>query len=83
MAGPPPDASEFLPLPFYPWLSRPEDLPLDEDECATAIYLANGRLDQAAERLKVDAPRLKRAIRRSPRLRRLLERLGDVALAEK
>jgi hypothetical protein len=75
-AGPEPTPREFLPLPYFPWLSRPDNLPLDEDEVATALYLAHGRLGAAADRLKVDQRRLRKAIRRVARLRRLLVRLG-------
>jgi hypothetical protein len=76
-AGPEPTPEEFLPLPYFPWISRPDNLPLDVDEVATALYLARGRLGEAAERLKVDQVRLKKAIRRSPpKLQRLLVRLG-------
>ena len=31
---------EFVPLPFYGWAERPLSLPLDDDEAATALYLA-------------------------------------------
>ena len=27
--------AEFLPLAFYPWISRPETLPIEYDEAAT------------------------------------------------
>ena len=59
------------PLPYFGWLERPLDLPLDVEECATAIYLKNGDLDAAAARLKVTPARLDRVVRRSPRLMRL------------
>jgi hypothetical protein len=65
------DASEFLPLPYFPWLSRPETLPLDLDEVATALYLAKGNLTAAAALLKVSPARLNRVVRGSPRLVRL------------
>jgi hypothetical protein len=71
-----PTADEFLPIPYYPWLSRPDSVPLDQAECATALFLDAGRLDLAAARLKVPATRLKRAIRRNASLRLLLSRLG-------
>ena len=48
MRRPTPD--EFF--PYFGWLERPLDLPLDVEECATAIYLKNGDLDAAAARLK-------------------------------
>jgi hypothetical protein len=67
------DASEFLPLPYFPWLSRPETLPLDPDEAATALYLAKGNPAAAAALLKVSPARLNRVVRRSPRLQRLVD----------
>jgi hypothetical protein len=67
-----PTADEFFPLPYFGWLERPLDLPLDVEECATAIYLKNGDLDAAAARLKVTPARLDRVVRRSPRLMRLV-----------
>ena len=70
-----PDPREFVQLPYFPWDCRPETLPLSEDECATAIFLADGKVDRAAERLKVDQRQLKMIIRRIPRLQRLLVRL--------
>jgi hypothetical protein len=70
-----PQPDEFLPLPYFPWNSRPETLPLDSDEVATALFLGNGHLAKAAERLKVSEKRLKQRIRGVPRLRRLIERL--------
>jgi hypothetical protein len=43
-----PSPEEFVPLPWFPWETRPETLPLDDDEVATALYLANGDLKEAA-----------------------------------
>jgi hypothetical protein len=37
MARPSPD--EFFPLPFFPYKERPLTIPLDIEECATALYL--------------------------------------------
>ena len=68
-------AAEFEPLAFFPWDSRPETVPLDDDECATAIYIANGDINAAAALLKVAPTLLKRSIRRSSRLFRLCEDL--------
>jgi hypothetical protein len=73
MRRPTPD--EFFPLPYFGWLKRPLDLPLDVEECATAIYLKNGDLDAAAARLKVTPARLDRVVRRSPRPMRLRARM--------
>jgi hypothetical protein len=69
MRRPTPD--ECLPLPYFGWLERRLSLPLDVEECATAIYLKNGDLDAAAARLKVTPARLNKVVRASPRLIRL------------
>ena len=72
---------EFTPLPYYPWDERPHTLPLDADECATAIHLAHGDRDQAARLLKVPVIRLNRLVRNSPRLQRVLQESLEVTLA--
>jgi hypothetical protein len=69
--------AEFVPLPFYPWISRPETLPLDDDECATAIFIAKGDISAAADRLKVTVALLNRSIRKSRRLQRLRDDLRE------
>ena len=74
----PPDDAEFIPLPFYPWASRPSHLPLDVEEVATALYLAGGLIGRAAERLKVEPLKVVRAIARSPRLVRLHNELASL-----
>ena len=68
---------EFLPLPFYGWLERPLDLPIDFDEAATAIYIAHGDISAAAALLKVTPARLNKLIRRSPKLQRLRDDLAS------
>ena len=68
---------EFVPLPFFPWIERPLTLPLDDDECATALFLAKGDVNAAADRLKVMPARLQRSIRKSRRLIRLCEDLRE------
>jgi hypothetical protein len=40
MSYPTPD--EFVPLPYYPFEARPDSIPLDVDECATALFLGGG-----------------------------------------
>jgi hypothetical protein len=63
--------AEFVPLAFFPWDSRPESLPVDIEEAATAIFLAHGDIGAAAVLLKVSASKLNRIVRRCPRLQRL------------
>jgi hypothetical protein len=70
-----PSPEEFVPLPYFPWESRPDSLPLDQEEVATALYLANGDLKAAADLLKVTMGALKKPIRRMPRLQHLIERM--------
>jgi hypothetical protein len=72
-----PDPAEFAPLAWFPWDVRPDSRPLEEDECATALYLSNGHIADAAKLLKADAKLMKRAIGRSAKLRHLLVRLGS------
>jgi hypothetical protein len=62
---------EFLPLPYYTWDIRPSTMPLDVEECATALYLSDGVLEDAARRLKIPALKLVRFIARHKRLQRL------------
>ena len=69
------DASEFEPLPFYPFDERSLSLPLDVEEAATAIYLARGDIGAAAALLKVTPARLNRVVRGSLRLQRLRDDL--------
>jgi hypothetical protein len=64
---------EFVPLPFYPWDVRPHTTPLDLDECATAIHLANGSLPAAAELLRTPLVRLARKVRHTPKLALVLQ----------
>lgn len=73
--------AEFTPLPYFPWDERPCTLPLDADECATAVHLEHGDVDRAARLLKVSTIRLQRMIRSSPRLQRILDESLNVALA--
>jgi hypothetical protein len=62
---------EFLPLPYFPWSVRPSTMSIDPEEAATALYLAEGEIEIAAQTLKVEPLRLIRVVRRSPRLTRL------------
>ena len=72
------DDAEFIPLPFYPWEIRPSHLPLDVEEVATSLYLAQGIIGRAAERLKTEPLKVVRAIARSARLTRLHAELASL-----
>ena len=75
------DHSEFIPLPHYSWDIRPSTIPLDYDECATALALANGDEFQASQLLKVPLVRFRRSARLHPRLIPLLAELQAAVVA--
>ena len=60
--------SDLQPLPTRPWDERPDSLPLDVEECRTALWLEQGSVSKAASRLKITAHRLRNFINSSPRL---------------
>ena len=72
-----PTADEFVTLPWYNWDARPDTVPLDDNECATAIYLDNGDINKAAMRLRITVARLNKSIRKSPKLQRLIAALAE------
>lgn len=51
-----------------PWDSRPDALPLDVEECRTALWRCQGNVTKAAQMLKVNPSRLRRFVANSPRL---------------
>ena len=73
---------EFIPLPFYPFTERPATLPLDPDECATAIHIARGDLPKASDLLKVPQFKLEREVRRHPNLARILNEELQIAVSK-
>jgi hypothetical protein len=66
-------AGEFLPLPYYAWEQRPDTVPLDYDECATALHISDGDMVIAARLLKAPLYRLQRFLKHSPRLQLVQE----------
>lgn len=75
--------NDLIPLPTQPWNERPDSLPLDIQECRTAIWRAAGNVSKAADILKISSGRLRNFIRRSPYLsaevQESLEQLADKA----
>jgi hypothetical protein len=71
-------------LPTMPYPERPEDLPLDIEECRTALWLNRGNITDAAAMLKVRSSRLRAFVSASPYLQREVEeakeRLKDKAM---
>lgn len=66
-----------------PYDERPSSLPLDREECRTAIWRMRGNITNAAKLLKVDARRLRAFVRTSPYLSgevlEAAEQLQDIA----
>lgn len=51
-----------------PYDERPASLPLDVEECRTALWKQRGNVTKAAEMLKVPSSRLRAFVKNSPRL---------------
>lgn len=54
--------SDLTVLPTMPYVQRPDDMPLDVEECRTALWLKNGNITEAAEMLKVTSTRLRKFV---------------------
>ena len=71
------------PLPTMPYDERPVELPLDAEECRTAIWRCEGNISQAAQLLKVTSVRLRSFVNKSAYLMReaqeAREMLADTA----
>jgi hypothetical protein len=66
-----------------PYSERPIELPLDTEECRTAIWMAAGNITEAAKVLKVTSIRLRNFVKKSPYLsaemQEAADRLVDIA----
>lgn len=60
--------TDLVPLPTMPYDERPIELPLDVEECRTALWRANGNVSDAAKLLKTTSLRLRNFIKSSKRL---------------
>lgn len=65
--------ANLRPLPTMPYSERPFELPLDIEECRTAIWKCSGNISAAAEVLKVPSQRLRIFVKKSPYLSREME----------
>lgn len=74
---------DLVPLPTAPYAERPISLPLDIEECRTAIWMCRGNITKAAELLKVTSNRLRVFVNKSVYLsaeaKEANERLVDIA----
>jgi hypothetical protein len=79
--------ADLAPLPTMPYDERPVELPLDVEECRTAIWIHRGNISEAAKRLRISPQRLRAFVKKSPRLQaeadeareQLLDAAEDVA----
>lgn len=60
--------TDLIPLPTAPYDMRPISMPLDVEECRTALWRCEGNVTKAAELMKVPSLRLRNFIKNSPRL---------------
>lgn len=63
-----------------PYNERPVELPLDVEECRTAIWANSGNVTKAAAMLKISPMRLRRFVAASPRLSAELEEAAEQML---
>lgn len=60
---------DLIPLPTSPFDERPNSLPLDVEECRTALWLERGNITKAAARIKTSPARFRTFVSNSARLR--------------
>lgn len=74
---------DLTPISTQPWNERPLEIPLEIEECRTALWMCRGNVTEAATVLKVPSDRLRRLIKGSRRLQDTVEesreRLKDLA----
>lgn len=77
--------NDLVALPTMPYSERPSDLPLDPEECRTALWMTSGNVTEAAKLLKITSIRLRAFVKKSPYLtaemQEAADRLVDIAEA--
>ncbi len=68
---------DLIPLPTMPYSERPIGLPLDIEECRTAIWRTGGNITEAAKLLKVTSLRLRNFVQKSPYLSAEMQEAKD------
>lgn len=72
--------SDLIALPTMPYDERPASLPMDIEECRTALWIVRGNVRDAAQLLKVSSLRLRNFIKTSRRLQDELKEMQDILL---
>lgn len=68
---------DLVALPTMPYSERPAELPLDTEECRTAIWMASGNISEAAKLLKITSIRLRNFVKKSPYLSAEMQEAAD------
>ena len=68
---------DLVSLPTMPYSERPAELPLDTEECRTAIWMAAGNITEAAKLLKITSIRLRNFVKKSPYLSAEMQEAAD------
>ena len=50
--------ADLVALPTMPYSERPLELPLDTEECRTALWMVSGNVTEAAKLLKISRKKL-------------------------
>ena len=72
--------TDLVPLPTMPYDERPEALPLDIEECRTALWMMRGNISEAAKILKISSLRLRNFVKASKRLTEEQKEMQEVLL---
>jgi hypothetical protein len=83
LADPDSVPNDLVALPTMPYSERPSDLPLNPEECRTALWMSAGNVTEAAKLLKITSIRLRAFVKKSPYLtaemQEAADRLVDIA----
>jgi len=69
--------SDLVALPTMPYSERPSDLPLDPEECRTALWMSSGNVTEAAKLLKCTSIRLRSFVKKSAYLTAEMQEAAD------
>ena len=69
--------TDLIPLPTTPYEERPVSLPLDVEECRTALWRTRGNITEAAKLIKVTPLRMRQFIQKSPYLSAEMQEAQD------
>ena len=69
--------NDLVALPTMPYSERPAELPLDVEECRTAIWMTRGNITEAAKLIKVTSIRLRAFVKKSPYLTAEMQEAND------